>query len=47
MKIIATLDGYATFPKLERIGFKEHPTSGFLPEKTAAEFWKDYDAKKK
>jgi WD40 repeat protein/serine/threonine protein kinase len=35
------------FPKLERISFKENPEDYYNPDKTAAEFWKEYDAKKK
>ena len=34
-------------PKLERLGFKEDQANGFLPSQTAAEFWKEYDARKK
>lgn len=33
-------------PKLERLGFEYDPKI-FLPDKTVAEFWKDYDAKKR
>ena len=33
-----------TFPKLEHIGFLENPQARHLPDKTAAEFWKDYDS---
>jgi Leucine-rich repeat (LRR) protein len=36
------------FPKLERLSFKEGPSAnGYRPTQTAAEFWKEYDAKKK
>jgi len=35
-----------TMPKLERISFTEDPGNQYLPDKTAAEFWKEYDAKK-
>jgi len=34
------------FPKLQRIGFRDDPKNGHVPDKTAAEFWKEYDAKK-
>ncbi len=34
-------------PKLERIGFADDPKNSYLPDKTATEFWKEYDAKKK
>jgi len=32
-----------TFPKLERIGFTDDPNNKWRPDKTAAEFWQDYD----
>jgi eukaryotic-like serine/threonine-protein kinase len=35
------------FPKLERISYAENPSSPYLPDRTAAEFWKEYDARKK
>jgi len=35
-----------TRPTIERIGFQEDSNDGWRPDKTAAEFWKDYDAKK-
>lgn len=35
-----------TFPKLERISFKEDSKNGNRPAQTAAEFWKEFDAKK-
>ena len=36
-----------TLPKLERLSFKEDNRPGvYAPDKTAEEFWKDYDAKK-
>ena len=41
------IDCLRTLPKLERLGFREDPNNAYLPDKTAAEFWKDYDAKKK
>jgi hypothetical protein len=41
------IDFLRTFPKLERVGFNEHPVSRNLPDKTAAEFWEEWDAKKK
>jgi hypothetical protein len=31
-------------PALERIGYKEDANSGYRPDKTAAEFWLEYDA---
>ncbi|MEI7931886.1 MAG: hypothetical protein WCI21_02365, partial [Alphaproteobacteria bacterium] len=34
-------------PKLERIGYREDPANGYRADKTAAEFWQEYDAKKK
>jgi hypothetical protein len=34
------------FPKLERLGFGYDPKT-FVPDKTAAEFWKAWDARKK
>ena len=34
------------FPKLERLGFKDSAGNGYLPDTTAAEFWKEYDARK-
>jgi hypothetical protein len=36
-----------TLPKLERISFSVDPNNGYRPDKTAEEFWKEYDAKKK
>ena len=35
------------FPKLTRIGFRSDPITTWLAGKTAAEFWKEYDVKKK
>ena len=35
------------FPRLERLGFKDEAGTGYLPDKTAAEFWKEYDARKR
>ena len=35
------------FPKLERIAFEEDWKNGGRPSKTAEEFWREYDAKKK
>jgi serine/threonine protein kinase/Leucine-rich repeat (LRR) protein len=35
-----------TFPKLKRISFTEDASNGFRPDKTAAEFWEEYDAQK-
>ncbi|HUQ69696.1 MAG TPA: hypothetical protein VM165_09245, partial [Planctomycetaceae bacterium] len=34
------------FPKLTRIGFRSDPKTTWLADKTAAEFWQEYDAKK-
>ncbi len=34
------------FPKLERISFKGDPNHGYRPDKSAAEFWREWDAKK-
>jgi hypothetical protein len=36
-----------TMPKLERLSFAEDASNGYRPNKTAAEFWKEYDAKQK
>ena len=33
------------FPKLTRIGFKSDPITTWLADKSAAEFWQEYDAK--
>jgi hypothetical protein len=33
-------------PKLERIGFGEDPQNSYRSDQTAAEFWREYDAKK-
>jgi hypothetical protein len=35
------------FPKLERISFAEDPKDGYRVAQTSAEFWNEYDAKKK
>ncbi|MEO8351025.1 MAG: hypothetical protein ABI680_04800 [Chthoniobacteraceae bacterium] len=35
-----------TLPNLERLSFKEE-RKGWMPDKTAAEFWREYDAKKR
>jgi Leucine-rich repeat (LRR) protein len=35
------------FPKLERLSFTEDPSNHYRPDKTAVEFWKEFDAKKK
>jgi serine/threonine protein kinase/Leucine-rich repeat (LRR) protein len=34
------------FPKLTRISFRQDPISTWLPNQSAAEFWREYDAKK-
>jgi Leucine-rich repeat (LRR) protein len=34
------------FPKLERLSYTEDAKNGYRPDKTTADFWKDYDAKK-
>ncbi len=36
-----------TFPKLERLGTNDAKTGGGLPGQPVAEFWKEWDAKKK
>jgi len=36
-----------TLPKLERISFQETSNNYSLPKQGTAEFWKEYDAKKK
>jgi Leucine-rich repeat (LRR) protein len=41
------LEFLRTLPKLERISFKLDAKNGYRPDKTAAEFWKECDAKKK
>ena len=41
------IDFLRKLPKLERISFKETSNNYALPVQTAAEFWKEYDAKKK
>ncbi|MBI3409662.1 MAG: protein kinase [Planctomycetes bacterium] len=35
------------FPKLERLSYEEDPSNSYRPDKTAAEFWQEHDAKKK
>ena len=35
------------FPKLERLSFKKDANNSYRVDKTVAEFWKEYDAKKK
>ena len=35
-----------TFPNLERIGFVDDSKYGYRPDRTAAEFWQEYDAGK-
>lgn len=39
------IESLRTLPKLERIGFKEDRNNGNRPEKSAEEFWQEYDAK--
>jgi hypothetical protein len=34
-------------PKLTRIGFRQDPKTTWLADKTAAEFWQEYDARQK
>jgi serine/threonine protein kinase/Leucine-rich repeat (LRR) protein len=41
------IDFLRAFPKLARIGFAEDPSAGLRPDRTAAEFWREYDAQKK
>ncbi len=42
-----SLESLRVLQKLERIGIREDPKNYYLPEKTAAEFWKEYDEKRK
>jgi hypothetical protein len=35
------------FPKLTHIGYKDDPKNGYKPDRTAAEFWREYDAKRR
>jgi hypothetical protein len=39
-------DFLRTFPKLERLSFTEDSTTQ-MPDRTAAKFWEEYDAKKR
>jgi len=41
------IESLRTLPKLERIGFREDPENRYLPDMATAEFWQEYDAKKK
>ena len=41
------LEFLRAFPKLERIGYKEDWKNDGRPDKSAAEFWQEYDAAKK
>jgi len=34
-------------PKLQRVSYQETPNNVELPTKTATEFWKEFDVKKK
>jgi tetratricopeptide (TPR) repeat protein len=36
-----------SLPQLKRLSYEPDPIDGYRPDKTAAEFWTDYDAKKK
>ncbi len=36
-----------SLPQLKRLSYEPDPIDGYRPDKTAAEFWKEYDAKKK
>jgi Leucine-rich repeat (LRR) protein len=36
---------FRNFPVLERISFREDSRNGYRPDRTAAEFWKEYDAR--
>jgi serine/threonine protein kinase/Leucine-rich repeat (LRR) protein len=38
---------FRDFPGLERLSYAEDPNHSHRPDKTAAEFWKEYDAQKK
>jgi hypothetical protein len=40
------IDFLRNLPKLKLIGFEEDPARHWQPDKTTAEFWKDYDARK-
>jgi hypothetical protein len=40
------IEFFRSFPLLERISFKEDKSADWRPDKTAAEFWKEYDARK-
>jgi tetratricopeptide (TPR) repeat protein len=35
-----------SLPQLKRLSYEPDPIDGYRPDKTAAEFWKEYDAKK-
>jgi hypothetical protein len=41
------IDFLRAFPRLARIGFAEDPNTGLRPDKSAAEFWREYDARNK
>ena len=40
------IDILRTLPNLGRIGFNEIPKMGYLPDETAAEFWREYQQEK-
>jgi hypothetical protein len=40
-------DFLRNLPKLERLSYSEDPDNYHLPDKTAAEFWKEFDANHK
>jgi hypothetical protein len=40
------IESLRALPKLERISFKGDPNHGYRPDKTAAGFWREWDAKK-
>ncbi len=39
------LEFLRTFPKLARIGYRDDPKNGHRPDKSAEQFWKEYDGK--
>jgi hypothetical protein len=41
------IEFFRAFPKLERLSFTEDSSNRYRPDKTAAEFWQEYDAKQK
>jgi hypothetical protein len=43
---VEDVEFFRDFPILERISFEEDTRNGHRPDKTATEFWKEYDARK-